>query len=47
MPIYDEQQISEMKSLSTGDLYIHFNIIFPKYINPEVKDEIIKILDQQ
>ena len=39
MPIYDENPLTALtKSNKKGDLYVKFNIIFPKYI-PELKKE--------
>lgn len=47
MPIYDKED--PIKSLLfrqiRGDLYLKFNIIFPKFIDPEKKDEIINLLE--
>jgi len=45
MPIYDDNVLNGLEREKSGDLYIQFNIIFPKYIKPEIKDEIIKVLD--
>ena len=45
MPIYEPNlNINDMHK--KGDLYIKFNIIFPEYINPEKKEEIIKLLSE-
>jgi DnaJ family protein B protein 4 len=47
MPIYNKED--PIKSLLfreiRGDLYLKFNIIFPKFIDPEKKEEIINLLD--
>lgn len=47
MPIYNKED--PIKSLlfreMRGDLYLKFNIIFPKFIDPEKKEEIINLLD--
>lgn len=45
MPIYSKEV--NVKDLTTkkGDLYIKFDIIFPEYINPIKKEQIIKLLE--
>ena len=47
MPIYNKED--PIKSLlfraDRGDLYLKFIIIFPKFIDPEKKEEIINLLD--
>jgi len=47
MTIYDKED--PIKSLlfreKKGDLYLKFNIIFPKFIDPEKKEEIINLLE--
>jgi len=45
MYIFDEKQLRGLEDEKTGDLYIHFNITFPKFIKPDVKEQVIKILD--
>ena len=45
MPVFDEKLLNGIERERKGDLFIQFNIIFPKYINPDIKDEIIKVLD--
>lgn len=47
MPVYNKED--PIKSLLfrevKGDLYLKFNIIFPKFIDPEKKEEIVTLLD--
>ena len=49
MTIYDKED--PIKSLlfreKKGDLYLKFNIIFPKFIDPEKKEEIINYIKPQ
>jgi DnaJ-class molecular chaperone len=47
MPIYNKDD--PIKSLlfreTRGDLYLKFVIVFPKFIDPEKKEEIISLLE--
>jgi len=45
MPIY-KQSKKLLENQEYGNLYIHFNIIFPKFIEPQNKDTIIDLLDK-
>ena len=45
MPIYQKDISVRDLSEKRGDLYIKFHIIFPEYIEPSKKQEIIKLLD--
>ena len=45
MPIHKEGK-KLLEELQRGNLFIHFNIIFPRFIEPENKEEIIKMLDK-
>lgn len=50
MPIYEDiTQNSDnlLKPVKKGNLYIKFNVIFPKYIDPRKKDEIVALLEDQ
>lgn len=42
MPIYDENPLVAMaKANKRGNLYVRFDIVFPKYI-PETKKEVLR-----
>ena len=47
MPIFfDNNKLQNiLNKEKKGDLYIKFNIIFPKFIDPQGKEEIIRLLD--
>ena len=47
MPIYQKETNVRDMRIKKGDLYIKFDIEFPEYINPEKKEEIIKLLDEE
>ena len=45
MPVYrKDTDINEM-DVKKGDLFIKFNIVFPEVIDPEKKERIIKLLN--
>jgi hypothetical protein len=47
MPIYNKEDPVHniLFKEKRGDLFIKFDIIFPKFIEPEKKEEIIRLLD--
>jgi len=45
MPIYNANK-KILEEIQKGHLLIHFDIIFPRFIEPENKEEIIKLLDK-
>ena len=47
MPIYKKELSVRNLDVEKGDLYIKFHIIFPEYIDPERKNEISKLLDNE
>jgi DnaJ family protein B protein 13 len=47
MPIYQKEISVRDLTISKGDLYIKFHIIFPEYIDPVKKQEITKLLDNE
>jgi len=47
MPIFQKDTNVRDMRVKKGDLYIKFDIEFPEYINPEKKEEIIKLLDEE
>ena len=47
MPVYTKEvNVKDMKQ-QKGDLYIKFDIAFPEYIEPEKKEEIVKLLESE
>jgi DnaJ-class molecular chaperone len=47
MPVYTKEvDVNDMKQ-KKGDLYIKFDIAFPEYIEPEKKEEIVKLLESE
>lgn len=48
MPIYKDRDYitTLLKKQSKGDLYIKFNIQFPKVLTQEQKDELTEILQE-
>ena len=48
MPIFDESRVVEdiLYNERKGTLFVLFNIVFPKFIKTEKKEEIIKLLEQ-
>lgn len=47
MPIYQKETDVKDLTVKKGDLYIKFDIRFPDYIDPEKKEEIIRLLDSE
>jgi DnaJ-class molecular chaperone len=49
MPIYNKEDPLNhlMLKEKRGDLYIKFEIVFPKFIDPEKKEEITRLLDAE
>ena len=47
MPIFKKELSVRNLEIEKGDLYIKFHIIFPEYIDPERKNEISKLLDNE
>jgi DnaJ-class molecular chaperone len=47
MPIYNKENPLEnlLFKEKKGDLYIKFEIVFPKFIDPEKKEEITRLLE--
>jgi DnaJ-class molecular chaperone len=47
MPIFNKEDPVQniLFKEKRGDLYIKFDIVFPKFIEPEKKEEIIRLLD--
>lgn len=47
MPIYNKEELIQnlLFKEKKGDLYIKFEIIFPKFIDPVKKEEITRLLD--
>jgi len=47
MPIFEEKMKIQniLENEKKANLYIRFNISFPQFIDPESKDEIIRLLD--
>ena len=47
MPVFTKEvDVNDMKQ-KKGDLYIKFDIAFPEYIEPEKKEEIVKLLESE
>ena len=47
MPVYQKEISVRDLTPKKGDLYIKFHIIFPEYIDPVKKQEIIQLLDEK
>ncbi len=47
MPIYSKEDTIQnlLYKEKRGDLYIKFDIVFPKFIDPEKKEDITRLLD--
>ena len=46
MPLYKNDTDVRDLSVKKGDLFIKFDIEFPEYIEPEKKEEIIRLLKE-